>query len=252
MNKRVKGELLTIKSNRLFFWVSVGSFAVMLYNMFFVAFDMKFPIEGGYCTYTLLTIAHLLGVSQPVIIGAFVGAMDETIHMTEYKLSNKSVLQLVSDKLIAIVLLDAICLVLLCAAGIGADLSAGLFVGSFMTNTQKVITFFIVTMAVWVMWSFIAAFIALLVKKAGLSLAVCLSVFFGEQYLDQFMIFSQGILWNQKSFVHSFFYTDGIPFGVVQNSYESGLHSLMYIVTVTVLGALFFCIYYRKKYHRWH
>lgn len=244
MNNRTKSEALIILKNKYFVWISVGMLILMMYNIFSVASQMQIEIDGGYYTYTTMTLTYLLGVVEPIAIGAFLGGFDTSTNMIEYKLCNQSGRDWIFSKILLIVVSSIALLFVFNIFAIGIDTLKG----TIYWNIPLMFIRFLVSVVVWLLWASISFTVALLIDSPGMSLTISLFIFFGEQYIERFVSIPFGLTWNQKSLVHYFFNDEQVPFGVVQTSYASLDQSLIYIIIVIAISWIVSFLYLKKKY----
>lgn len=249
MNKRVKAEFIIIKGNKYFLEI-LGAILILIgYNIFSAATEMETGIEGGYYSYTIMTLSYLIGVIIPMSVGAFLGGYDEKSKMMEYKLSSQTSKQWFLARGILIIKCVVGILFAMNLVGMGLDLCRGTMSGKFVSNMYMLVGRFFPVMLVWMFWAAFSFCISLYTKSPGNGIFYGIILFFVEQYIEQYVKIPWGILWNLKSLEHEFFCNDTVPFGVVQASYNSFAMSFCYII---FLGAICIGISWKILRHRYY
>lgn len=248
MNRRVKAEKLILKSNKYFAWMITGFILLIAYNVFSIAMDMQVQVSGGYYAYTVMMLACILGAVIPMAAGAFLGGFDGSTQMLEYRMTTQTSLQWLLSKLILLVEIVFICIVALNTAGIVLDILKGNVCGDMQQNIFLLAERLILTSSVWLFWGLLCFTISLLTKSPGVGILLGIAVFFGEQYIEQYIRIPFGIMWNIKSMEHYFFDNSSVPFGVVQSSYNTLLFSIGYTALLILLCIVIDFLYFKGRF----
>lgn len=248
MNRREKAEFIILKGNKLFVWIIMGVLVIIGYNVFTVATDMQTSVEGGYYSYTMMTLSYLLGIVAPMTLGSLLGGTDENVGMMEYKLVNQTAKQWGVFKITLLIKLIMVFVISLNIVGIALDIYKGTMDGGYQINSCLLIKRFAIVIFIWFFWGCICFTMALLLKSSGFSLIIALCIYFGEQYIGQYIKVPWGILWNQKGIEYHFFNNQNIPFGVVQSTYNNFYFSIIYMILMLLACLIIIFSYLKVKY----
>ena len=237
MNKKIRAEFIILKESPPFFWMLNLSWVIIAYNIVKIAIPLVNDAAGGYYLYNILALEIILAIFVPILLGALLGGVDYRNNIIQYKFTNESRKDFLKSKIIFLVLLVTGYLVISALIGIFWDICAGTFSGDFGSNLLLILERLMSVLVVWIMWGILGFFFSIVLKSTGLSVILCIFLYYAEQYIGSYLpntISRFGVVWNQKSVLICFFSDESIPFGIVQSAYNSVWISSVFIVAVMI------------------
>lgn len=243
MKNKIKADLIVLCKTKMHKWILILLLIIIIYSLNSVASILQTPEEGGYYSYTILSLAYLIGIIEPIGIGSLLGGLDIKSKMIEFKLTNQSKKEWLICKTFALSIIDFTVLLCFNSAGLLIDVIRKSIYGSLETILFR----FFIVLFVWILWGVIGFTFSLLLESPEISLLLCMILYYGEQYIGRYTPIPIGIMWNQKSLEYHFFHSEEIPYGVVQSFYETPVKSFFFLIGYLLLFFMISCAYTNKK-----
>lgn len=226
---RIAGELVVFRNSRLVLWCLAFWVFLVIYNIFSVATILQEDVPGGYYTYEALAQCFIMGIFFPVMVGAFMAGFDTQSKVLDYKLTNQSVKEWFFGKITVTIVINFVSVFAVMVVGLLCDMYANTFSGGIFYNIRLIIVRFFVTVLVWSFWGIVSFCISLGMENVITGIVLPLMIFYGEQYISQFMSIKWGIVKNISNITSKPFNYSNLPFSP-QIEYGMGLtKSIVYI-----------------------
>lgn len=239
MSKKIKAEYIILKKSKMFMWVSVIFVVLIWYNISYVATESQKYIIGGYYTYCIMLISFLLGIIFPMMLGSFLGGFDAYEGMRDYQIVNRNIKDYILIKIILMLIGNASILAIVSLMGIVIDMYKHTFMGGMGENITIFFKRYIVLLVVWIWWSCISFVLSYIINDNRKTIAITLTIYFGEQYIGQFINLKYGMIWNLKSIMYRVFADKEVAFQIIQSDYNDSYISYIYIFAILIVV---FCI----------
>ena len=163
------------------------------------------------------------------------GGYERSTGMLDYKLVAQSLKTWIKTQFTAMIKFFIAILLFMSLLGAFLDLINNSSTGFYLYYS---IPRFLIILFIWIFWGTLSFLISLLLRSPAMSFIICSAYF----YIEQYLYFPSGILWNQKSILHVIFNEDNLPYGIVQSSFHSFSSSLIYlsVLLVTIIAIIIF------------
>ena len=241
MTKEEKASLLVLIRNKYNLYLIIGTFILLGYELFNDTPSLMTITPGGYYSFIAMIICFIVGIFIPILTGAFMGGYERSTGMLDYKLVAQSLKTWIKTQFTAMIKFFIAILLFMSLLGAFLDLINNSSTGFYLYYS---IPRFLIILFIWIFWGILSFLIALLLRSPAMSFIICSAYF----YIEQYLYFPSGILWNQKSILHVIFNEDNLPYGIVQSSFHSFSSSLIYLSVLLVTIIAIIILYLKKAY----